>query len=55
MRSIRIPSIKFSPWYAWSRRSDVLGKDYPGIYMISITNKNLDGIKAELEAKRQLF
>jgi hypothetical protein len=47
MRSIKIPSIKFSTWYAWRLRKELPRKDFPGIYMIAITKKNLDGKKAD--------
>ncbi|MCQ1537137.1 hypothetical protein FTO70_15935 [Methanosarcina sp. KYL-1] len=39
--------IDFSKWILWEERGDFELKHYPGIYMISITDKNLHGLKVD--------
>jgi hypothetical protein len=43
MRQELIPKLKMSPWYKWERRSEYYEKDRPGIYLIAITKKELEG------------
>jgi hypothetical protein len=44
MRSIQIPELKFSNWYAWANRLKYPLKEYPGVYLVAITPKaNLSG------------
>ncbi len=37
------PKLQFSKWMLWEKRNDYSYKRYPGIYLISITSKNLAG------------
>lgn len=43
------PRLKFSKWYKWEDRNNFPGKDLPGVYMISVTNKKLEGEKVKFE------
>jgi hypothetical protein len=43
MRQIEIPALKFSPWYTWDGRKNILQCDQPGIYLLAISYKNLTG------------
>lgn len=36
--------MKFCPWFAWEKRGNVLLCKKPGIYLLSITRKNLEGL-----------
>lgn len=44
MRSIEIPSLAFCPWYSWANRKTIKGAQLPGVYLISISEKPLDGV-----------
>ena len=39
------PKLKFSKWYKWTDRKEFPWKKHPGVYMISITHKNLKDTK----------
>jgi hypothetical protein len=41
MRQIEIPALKFSAWYLWDKRQDIPEGDEPGIYLLSISRKDL--------------
>ncbi len=42
MRTIQIPKLVFSSWYAWEQRAEFPLRKYPGVYLLSITDrKNL--------------
>ena len=43
MRQIEIPALNFSPWYAWDARRTVPQGNMPGVYLLSISRKNLAG------------
>lgn len=43
MRRIEIPELKFCPWFAWANRRNISQCGMPGVYVLSITNKNLEG------------
>jgi hypothetical protein len=47
MRQIEIPALQFSPWYAWDDRRNVPQGNMPGIYLLSISRKNLAGHTAD--------
>ncbi len=50
MRNIKIPCLKFSKWYKWENKNEYHLKKYPGVYIISITDKNnLEGIQPNLQ------
>lgn len=50
MRSISVPYLKFSDWYEWKNRNEYPLKNFPGIYLISITlNSKLAGKKTCFE------
>lgn len=36
---------KFTAWSAWENRDDLLGINFPGIYVIRISSKNISGRK----------
>ena len=42
-RNIEFPELKFSEWYSWANRRDIEGSEYPGVYMIAISDKELSG------------
>jgi len=44
MRSVSIPEMKFCPWFAWENRRQVPLCKMPGIYLLSITRRNLEGL-----------
>jgi hypothetical protein len=41
MRQIKIPALKFSPWYTWDDRQNIFQGNMPGIYLLAISRKNL--------------
>lgn len=43
MRQITIPELNFSCWYAWENRNQYSLINFPGVYQISISNKELEG------------
>lgn len=40
-----VPKLKFSEWIPWKKRGRFKRAYFPGIYMIAITRKNLEGMK----------
>ncbi len=44
---MEIPILKFSKWHKWCDKNDIENINYPGIYAIAITHKNLGGNKLE--------
>lgn len=46
MKQLRL---KFSNWILWENRKKYAQRNNPGIYMISITNKNLQGKKVNFK------
>lgn len=47
MRRIAIPPLKFSRWHAWENRQNIAGCEYPGVYLVAITRRNLAGAAVE--------
>lgn len=47
MRKIELPELRFSNWYRWENRKTIPGKQHPGVYMIAIINKEIEGNKPE--------
>jgi hypothetical protein len=45
MREELIAKLKFSPWYKWENKSKYDKKYCPGIYLLAITTKDLEGTK----------
>lgn len=43
MRNIELPELSFSPWKHWAERKEIQNSEYPGIYLISISKKDLLG------------
>lgn len=43
MRRIPLPEMKFCPWFAWETRRQTPLCEMPGIYLLSITRKNIAG------------
>ena len=43
------PKIEFSKWIKWNDRNKFHLKDYPGVYMMSITDKNLEDTKVDFK------
>ena len=43
MRKVGIPKLDFSNWYSWENRKQYPLKNCPGIYLIAISNKNIEG------------
>ncbi len=44
---MEIPKLKFSKWHKWCDKNNIENINYPGIYAIAITSKNIDGGKLE--------
>jgi hypothetical protein len=50
MRTITLPELTFSPWYQWKNRNSYPLRDYPGVYLISITHQpDLEGREPAFE------
>ena len=50
MRTISLPELTFSNWYQWNKRNQYSLRDYPGVYLISITDKpDLEGREPTFE------
>ena len=47
MRHIAVPEMKFCPWFAWENRKKIPLREMPGIYLLSVTRKNLEGQSPE--------
>jgi len=45
MRKISIPEIEFSRWYSWKNRSQIPLNDLPGVYIMAVSAKILEGKK----------
>lgn len=43
MREISIPPLIFSRWTPWESRFDISGREYPGVYVIAISDDDLAG------------
>ena len=39
------PKLKFSRWIKWENRSKFTNRQWPGVYILAITNKNLENKK----------
>ncbi len=42
-RSIEVPELVFTEWYLWEDRTSIRNSEYPGVYMMAISNKDLAG------------
>jgi len=42
VRKVAIPELEFSLWYKWENRNMYQQREYPGVYLIAISNKNLE-------------
>lgn len=47
MRKIRMPTIRFPPWYPWADRSQHESKRLSEIYLLAITSKDLAGTRPQ--------
>jgi len=47
MRTIEIPELSFTKWFKWENRDNIPNVQYPGVYLIAITDKLLEGIKPQ--------
>lgn len=43
MRNIEIPELKFNNWKVWDDRESIKNCDFPGVYLIAISDENLRG------------
>src|SRR5574338_694090 len=43
MRTVPVPELSFSLWYKWDDRQTIPGRQFAGIYLISLSEKNLEG------------
>jgi len=43
VRQVDIPELHFSPWYRWENRNQYQLRNYPGVYLIAISNQELEG------------
>ena len=39
MRAIHLPKLTFSSWYSWEGRTEYALRKYPGVYLLSISEK----------------
>ena len=44
MRKVDIPKLDFSPWYRWENRNRIPLGNCPGVYLISISKKDLQDV-----------
>lgn len=42
MRQVSIPELNFSPWYSWENRKRSPIRNWPGVYILSISTKQLE-------------
>jgi hypothetical protein len=42
-----LPGLRFSKWPRWESRRDIRGTNYPGVYVIAISRKNLAGMAVD--------
>jgi hypothetical protein len=50
MRTMQIPELHFSSWYAWKNRQHYPLKQFPGVYLTAITDKpDLEGQEVSYE------
>jgi hypothetical protein len=45
MRSIELPELKFNNWKSWDEREVIENCEYPGVYLIAISDEELRGKK----------
>ena len=43
MRTIKLPELSFTQWAPWNERNKIKAAEYPGVFLIAITKKNLTG------------
>jgi hypothetical protein len=43
MRVIEIPELEFTNWVKWENRGNIPNNQFPGVYIIGITNECLEG------------
>lgn len=43
MRKVAIPKLVYSPWHSWEERLGSQNCEYPGVYMMAISRKDLTG------------
>ncbi len=43
MRRVEMPDLKFTPWFTWETRRKMPLCEMPGVYLLAITRKNLEG------------
>ena len=48
MRNISIPRLYFGKWVAWHDRNSIDGADCPGVYLLTTSQRNLCGRKADV-------
>jgi hypothetical protein len=46
MKKISVPTLKFGHWHAWENRAEIPNCEYPGVYLLVISNRKLEGEKA---------
>lgn len=46
---IEKPKLSFSKWFKWEDKGKYPDKKYPGVYMVAITDKNLEGTDPQLD------
>lgn len=49
MIKVDFPKLIFSKWYSWKNRLEYPLHNYPGLYLIAISEKNLNGKNSKLE------
>ena len=47
MTKVIIPELKFTPWQRWESRSSIENAKFPGVYVLAITEKELEGAEVE--------
>lgn len=48
MRNVNIPRLYFGRWVAWQDRNSIDGAEYPGVYLLATSQRNLEGKKADV-------
>ena len=46
--TISIPELAFTEWCRWEKRNSIDGANNPGVYVLAITNEELEGKRVQL-------
>lgn len=49
MSALTIPILEFTRWHRWENRNSIADSQYPGVYVLAITNQDLEGLEVEYD------